>query len=291
MGERERLGQHVQGDRGDLGVVVGVQPRLDQLEVPVAEVAVDEVVEAERGAVELERLERPRGRGLGALEARQDPGVLDRRRARLGQLLGRAQQHEPRGVPELVGELAALGDLVLVEADVLRGGHREQAEAHRVGAVGGELAALLEDGRARAALDQRQRVDPGAERLRHPAAVGRLDDRVQVDVGERDVARELDPEHDHPGHPQEEDLAARREDVGRVEGAQLRRCPRASRAWRTATARRRTRCRGRRGRGPSPRPPAAPCRSRSPRRGTRPGSGGPTTAGARCTRAGCSPSS
>ena len=36
---------------------------------------------------------------------------------------------------------------------------------------------------------------------------------------------------------------------------------------------------------------AAWCRRRSPRRGTRRGSGGPTTAGARCTTGGCSPAS
>ena len=221
--ERERLAQDVQRDRGDLGVVVRVEARLDQLEVPVAEVAVDEVVEAERRAVELEVLERRLRRRLGALQAREDPRVLDRDRARLGQLGRDAQQQQPRRVPELVGELAALGDLVLVEADVLRRGHREQAEAHRVGAVGGELAALLEDRRARAAVDQAQRVDAGAERLRHPPPVGRLDERVDVDVGERDVVRELEAEHDHPRDPEEDDVAARGEHVGRVERAQLRR--------------------------------------------------------------------
>ena len=58
-------------------VVVGVEARLDDLQVPVAQLAVDEVVEPERRAVELERLDRARGLGLGALQAREDPRVLD----------------------------------------------------------------------------------------------------------------------------------------------------------------------------------------------------------------------
>ena len=137
--------------------------------------------------------------------------------------LGHAQQHQARGVEQLVGQLAALADALLVEAHVLRRGHRQQAVADRVGAVGGEVAALGEDRRARPAVDQRHRVDPGTERLRHPAPVRGLDDRVHVDVVERDVARELESHEDHTGDPQEEDVARGREDVGGIERAQLRR--------------------------------------------------------------------
>ena len=57
------------------------QPRLDQLEVPVAELAVDEVVEASAAW----RSRSPRSAGdlcPGALKAREDPAVLDRRRRR-----------------------------------------------------------------------------------------------------------------------------------------------------------------------------------------------------------------
>ena len=44
---------------------------------------------------------------------------------------------------------------------------------------------------------------------------------MHVDVLEGDVAGELEPGHDHPRHPEEEDLARRGEEAGRVEGAQL----------------------------------------------------------------------
>ncbi len=44
---------------------------------------------------------------------------------------------------------------------------------------------------------------------------------MDVDVGERHVAGELEAHHHHAGHPQEQDVAGRRKDVGGVEGAQL----------------------------------------------------------------------
>ncbi len=46
---------------------------------------------------------------------------------------------------------------------------------------------------------------------------------MHVDVSERDLARELEPHHHHAGDPEEDDLARRRQEVGRIEGAQLRR--------------------------------------------------------------------
>jgi hypothetical protein len=80
-------------------------------------------------------------------------------RTRLDIVAG-VQQDQPRGIPELVGEVSPLLDASLGEANVLGRGHRQQAEAKRVGA---ELLDLVEG------------VDPGAEALRHPPPVGRLD--------------------------------------------------------------------------------------------------------------------
>ena len=98
-------------------------------------------------------------------------------------------------------------------------------------------------------------------------------------------------EHHHPGDPEEQDVVAGDQHAGRVELRQVRRSARASPASRTATAPRRTRCPAR------PRPAASPRRSAAPRPGrrrrsrrpgrTRPGCGGPTTAGGRCTSRAC----
>ena len=174
------------------------------------------------------------------------------------------EQHEARRVEELVGERLALADLLGAVADVLRRRHRQQAEADGVGAV---------------RIDLGQRIDPGAERLAHPASVRRLDHRMHVDVRERDLAREAQAHHHHPRDPEEEDVARCDQHVGRVEGAQLGRV--AGPAKRRERPQRRgeprvehvgvalpavaLRCRRR--------------RRRSRRRGTRPAAGGPTTAG------------
>jgi hypothetical protein len=79
----------------------------------------------------------------------------------------------------------------------------QQAEAHGVGAVGGSRP-----GEHGPPLDEVDGIDAGAQRLGHAPPVGRLDDRVDVDVAERHVAGELEAEHHHPRDPQEQDVAA-----------------------------------------------------------------------------------
>ena len=81
-----------------------VQARLDELEVPVAELAVDEVVERERGVREVEALDR----AATSAVARSRRERIQRSSTVLGAdrgagVAGRPQQDQPRGVPELVG--------------------------------------------------------------------------------------------------------------------------------------------------------------------------------------------
>ena len=156
------------------------------------------------------------------LKSRQDPAILDG-----GRLNGRAglgadaEENEPRRIPELVGQLLALGDPVLAEVDVGARRHHRQPPAHGVGSVSRKLSATWEGRRARSTLDQIERIDPGTQGLRHPAAVRRLDRRVYVDVVERNLVRELQPHHDHPRYPQEDDVPGRDEHVSGVEGPEL----------------------------------------------------------------------
>ena len=144
--------------------------------------------------------------------------------------------------------------------------------------------------------------------------------RMHVDGAERLLVHEVQPHHHHAGDPEEDDVEAGHQNVGRVVGRQLRR------PVGPAERRERPQRRGKPGVehvlvagqdlarleilqlsstrpsiGPScasntgsPRaaPPPRSSRRRPCRRArTRPGSGAPTRAGARCTRAGCSPSS
>ena len=105
--------------------------------------------------------------------------------------------------------------------------------------------------------------------------------------------------HDHARDPEEQDVRAGDEHVGRVERAEIlvRSC-RASRAWRAARATTRTTCRAR----PRPVAPARRTWGSAPRRcGSRPvlrtrrsttrECGGPTRAAARCSSRECSPAS
>ena len=62
--------------------VAVVQARLDELQVPVAQLAVDEVVEAERRVGEVEALDPVGDLRPARAEAREDPAVLDRGRLR-----------------------------------------------------------------------------------------------------------------------------------------------------------------------------------------------------------------
>jgi hypothetical protein len=53
------------------------------------------------------------------------------------------------------------------------------------------------------ALDHVQRVDHVAQRLRHLAPVRVAHHRVQVDLLERHLARQLEAHHDHARDPEE----------------------------------------------------------------------------------------
>ena len=117
---------------------------------------------------------------------------------------------EATGVPELVAEILATLDPVLLEADVLplrRDGH--DAEAQAVGAVLG---------------DEVERVRRVAEGLRHLATLLVADDAGEIDVLERDPPlqrlagpHKLQAGHDHARDPEENDVRARDERRGRVE--------------------------------------------------------------------------
>jgi len=122
---------------------------------------------------------------------------------------------EAGGVPELVAEVAALADAVLVEEDVLPlRGDGQQAEAE---AVGAELG------------DEVERLRGVAERFRHLAALLVADDAVEIDALEGDALADLivrqrlllravqfEAGDDHAGDPQEDDVRTGREGAGRV---------------------------------------------------------------------------
>jgi hypothetical protein len=107
-----------------LGVVLAA---FVELQIPVAQLAVDEVIEPQGGLGEVEGGEVRAELRLGLLQAAEDPAVVDRRGPRLG--LGRGDdvaQHVARGVEELVGQRLALADLLGGVAHVLGARHGQQ---------------------------------------------------------------------------------------------------------------------------------------------------------------------
>ena len=63
-------------------------------------------------------------------------------------------------------------------------------------------------------------VEDVALRLRHLVAVAVAHESVDVHFAERHVAHELQPEHDHAGHPEEDDVEAGDQHRGRIERLQ-----------------------------------------------------------------------
>ena len=107
--ERERLAQHVQHRRRQVGVELAA---LRELEVPVAQLAVDEVVEAERGLGEVEAGDAVGDAAFAACRRERIQRSSTRRRPRRGVDVLDVEQHEARGVEELVRQALALLDLL-----------------------------------------------------------------------------------------------------------------------------------------------------------------------------------
>src|ERR1044072_2618043 len=118
--------------------VGGSHVRLRQLDVPIAEVVPEEVVERVDSLVELVRLDGRRDLARGLVQARDNPAVVQRPTLRVAfeaatnlRALG-VQEAEARGVPNLVGEVAVTFDLILVPTRVGRaeGGEHHSRRGH-----------------------------------------------------------------------------------------------------------------------------------------------------------------
>jgi len=219
--------------RGDGRGVVALQGRLGEFEEPVADLVPDELVHGLRGEIEAVGGELRLHLAQQLLQAVEDPALGVRRRrgqARGAEALG-VHQHEARGVPQLVAEVLVTLAAGEVELDVAAvRGQRGEGEAQGIGAEGrdalGELLArgfldLRRIGRLHQAagalgnerldadtVDEIDRIEHIALRLRHLLAVLVADEAGDVDVLEGHRAGEVPGHHDHPGDPEEEDVEA-----------------------------------------------------------------------------------
>ena len=133
-----------------------------------------------------------------------DPGRPGRDRR------GPGAEHEPRGVPELVGEVAGVLELVRLNFWSMPGRRavdEREAQGVRAGLV-----------------DDLERIDDVAGRLAHLRAV-RVADRGRTGRpwGTARCPVSWMPEHHHPGDPEEDDVVGGLQDRARVVAPQVRR--------------------------------------------------------------------
>ncbi len=180
----------------------GFGSSLDQLDVPVAEGAPDEMVDGVGHVVEAELVERAVELGERLDHLADDPAVDRKLGGRRGDAVARADAvhlQEARGVPQLGREVAVALDPLLIELDVAAlAFHRRQGEAQRVGAI---------------FVDQAERVDGVALGLGHLLPVRVADQAVEVERLPRRLLHQLDALHRHPRVPEEQDVEAGDEDV------------------------------------------------------------------------------
>ena len=217
-------------------VVPGGELYLGELDVPIAVFRPDEFVHGLGGKVEAVRLEMSGDGRFCVLQAADDPAIDDRQveRRRLVEsdvLALDVHQHETRGVPQLVAEIAIA--LAAIEIEVERAAESREAcerEAQRVGserrdpvrellahALFDALALLLQHQAGNAlgnevlevrAVDQVERIEDVAFRLRHLLPFAVAHDRIDVHVAERDPAGEVGRHHDHAHDPEGDDVEA-----------------------------------------------------------------------------------
>src|ERR1700722_10088344 len=178
--------------------------------MPVGEHAPDKSISRVRGIIEsigfdrARRLRRRRGRlaknpAVERFAYRRWIETLD---AKAAIHLGKA-----RGVPEFGREVTIAFDPGFAELDVpaLRR-HRGECEAQGIGAE---------------TVDEVERVDDVALRLRHLRALLIADEGVDVDVVERDLLHEMEAHHHHPRDPEKDDVEPGDERVSGVKALDL----------------------------------------------------------------------
>ncbi len=197
---------------GFRGAIRPGQDRLDEFQIPVAIHIPDKTIERTGCIVELIGFDRRRDLPAGFRRLVRDPAIerlfgvmrIEFRTAHAAVHFGKA-----RCVPELGAEIAIAFDPLRRQLDVAtlrRHGGKREAQG-----IGAEL------------IDQLERIDDVAFRLRHLGAGGVAHQRVDVDVVERRLFLEMQSHHHHARNPEEDDVEAGDQRRGRIEALQFRR--------------------------------------------------------------------
>ncbi|CDN46068.1 Uncharacterized protein BN871_KJ_00010 [Paenibacillus sp. P22] len=201
----QHVGEH--GLRRLFGVgILTVQIQLGNLDVPVAQIVPDEIVQQAACFAEVVGVDQSRHIARGLVQTMQDPAVGRAERNSYIDIIiietFQIHQGEAGSVPDLVGEVSRLLYLLQAEPQILpRRAAGGQHEAHRIRTV---------------LLDDVQRIDSVAERLGHLLAVRVAHQAVHEHVLERDAVREFQRREDHAGYPEVDDVVAGDKQVVRI---------------------------------------------------------------------------
>ena len=183
--------------------------RLDHLEIAVAELVPDERVDRLGRLVEAERLEvavRRRPRSPRGATGSSGPARLSVRPARSSPGCSPSEQGQERtGAPRSRPSSRSCASRPCAPARPRPSGPEDAAEASVNRTASAPNSWIASSGSMTLPLV----FDIFSPPTAHEA--------VQVDRVERRLVREAQSRHDHPGHPEEEDVVARDEHVGRIE--------------------------------------------------------------------------
>ncbi len=172
------------------------EPDLGELDVPVTELTPEEIMDMAGRLTQHEALQQLANLRYQPVKSAADPAILGGERW-LGLLhlpLAQDAEDKPGRIPELVGKVATPLKLPRAQPGIItRGASGGQGKSKGIGAV---------------LLHRLNGVNHVPLRLAHLLALLITNETVEVDLAEGNLAGVLQPHHDHPGHPEEEDIVA-----------------------------------------------------------------------------------
>ncbi len=212
MEQLDHLLVDLDGESNFLLVRLFAESRLDQLEIPIAVIFPEKLIDVPESLVQPIALERRFHLADRGVETVQNPAlnqlkVLERTATPVIAAVLHKLTKYVEGIPDLIREVAAHFELRRIELDVLS--LRAQDRQGKTDGVGAVLA------------DHVERIDAVAEALRHPPAEFILDHPRNEDVAVRLLAHAIVAGHNHPRNPEKEDVIARDENLPRVEVLQV----------------------------------------------------------------------
>ena len=174
---------------------IALKHRLDQFQIPVAEPVPHKVIDGVGRRIETQIGHRLVQFGKAFHHFTDDPCVDRQRGRRRGNVAGRSDPvglAEPRGIPQLGGEVAIAFDPLLIHLHIAAlAFHRRHEEAQRVSAI---------------FVDQAQRIDDIALGLGHLCAICGADQPMEIESGPWVLTRHRLPHHHHARIPEEQDV-------------------------------------------------------------------------------------